>query len=422
MPAAAAVREGTAGKGNSDGMEYGKLEAAEHESTRGLWERVFDEDTERFADYYYGIKAAENEIFAAKEAGIPRAMLHLNPYDVYLGKRAFSVHYIVGVATASEYRHRGLMRRLLHCAVEEMYGRREPFTFLMPAAEAIYRPFGFRFIYEQRQGTLSFSPAPETNVSSAHPSGRTGRGSAGAGSYRFMRAEDIPLLSEFSGKILRERFCVYAKRDPHYYEVLMAEQASENGGVILLFREGDICGWFYYGIEGGAELREIVLSEGAESVFARAVSELFGKKYRAGKALGISAPAAGHLVSARKNAGGILSLNGEKKIPVIMARIIHLEEFLSSFTADEPVSLSLEVSDDILPGNNGTFLWQLDSGHADVSRVSRAALSGDPDLRIGIADLTELLFGRGNLPLPENILKKLKSVRFYDKVFLNEIV
>lgn len=46
-------------------------------------------------------------------------------------------------------RHRGYMRSLLLQMMEDMRKRQLPFCFLMPAAEAIYTPFQFAFIYDQ---------------------------------------------------------------------------------------------------------------------------------------------------------------------------------------------------------------------------------------------------------------------------------
>lgn len=387
-------------------MECRKLDKREHDSTRALWERIFKEDTGRFLDYYYGRKAEENEIFVVEDEGLPRAMLQLNPYDVYLGERSAHVHYIVGVATDLKYRHRGLMRRLLQYSMEEMYDQGEPFTFLMPAAEAIYAPFGFRFVYEQRQGVLSLEAAAGAQVQAASLS-------ADKCAYRSMRTEDIPLLVEFSEKILRERFQVYAKRDSHYYELLKEEQASENGDVILLFQNEELCGWFYYGVEGEAELREIVLWEGAEAPFMQAVAELLGGTYKTAKLLGIS-----------EQSGCYLSLSQEKRVPMIMARILHLEEFLSFFRAREPISLLLEVTDDILSANNGVFLWEADQVGSSARRIDRAKTEymAEPDIGLTIAELTQLFFGQSVPSLSEKASKKLNSISFYDKIFLNEIV
>lgn len=135
-----------------DMMRIRKLTKAEHGVTRILWEEVFTEDEDAFLDYYYEVKATENTIYVIEdEAGDPLSMLQLNPYSVRFGKKDRTLHYIVAVATREKYRGRGYMRELLETSASEMYRDGEPFTFLMPAAEAIYYPHGFRFVYRQRQ-------------------------------------------------------------------------------------------------------------------------------------------------------------------------------------------------------------------------------------------------------------------------------
>ena len=71
-------------------------------------------------------------------------MVHLNPCRVSWQGEELTLSYIVAVATEEAYRGQGIMGKLLGMALEEMDRRGEPFTFLMPAAEAIYTPYGFR--------------------------------------------------------------------------------------------------------------------------------------------------------------------------------------------------------------------------------------------------------------------------------------
>ena len=132
-------------------MEIRKLESAEHGKTRFLWEKIFREDSQAFVDYYYFIRTRENTIYVVEEDGAIRAMLQKNPYRMKLEDSVFDSEYIVGVATEKEYRSRGYMRQLLIAALEEENKKKHPFTFLMPAAEAIYSPYDFRYIYHQKE-------------------------------------------------------------------------------------------------------------------------------------------------------------------------------------------------------------------------------------------------------------------------------
>ena len=127
-------------------MEIRYLRQEENERTRPLYEEVFVEDEQAFVDAYYRIKAKDNRILVAEDAGQIAAMLHCNPYTFRFRGQAVPADYIVAVATRRAYRHQGLMRSLLTKALRDMRAEKHPFTFLMPADEAIYTPFDFRLM------------------------------------------------------------------------------------------------------------------------------------------------------------------------------------------------------------------------------------------------------------------------------------
>ena len=131
-------------------MKVRRLEQAEHGLTRPLYEEVFSEDSKRFIDYYYTEKTKDNQIYVAEEDGGIQAMLHLNPYELNVNGTKKKANYIVAVATRESYRGRGFMKALLETALKDMYREGESFTYLMPVAEAIYTPHGFRTLYTQQ--------------------------------------------------------------------------------------------------------------------------------------------------------------------------------------------------------------------------------------------------------------------------------
>ena len=81
-------------------------------------------------------------------------MVQMNPYLLQAGGRRWRVDYLVGVATRKEKRHQGYMRRLLERMMADLREEQMPFCYLMPAAEAIYRPFGFTYIFRQPEWEL----------------------------------------------------------------------------------------------------------------------------------------------------------------------------------------------------------------------------------------------------------------------------
>ncbi len=116
---------------------------------RNLWEEAFPEDSKEFVNYYFKEKLKDNRILALKEGEKIDAMIHLNPYLLNVRNLQWNVDYLVGVATDKKKRHRGYMSQLLHRMMADMSQEKVPFCFLMPADEAIYRPFGFTFIFRK---------------------------------------------------------------------------------------------------------------------------------------------------------------------------------------------------------------------------------------------------------------------------------
>lgn len=380
-------------------MQLRKLEQKEHRLTRRLWEEVFREDSKEFLDYYYFIKTKENEIYVIEEENEIRAMLQLNPYRVRVGERIFDSRYIIAVATSKPYRSRGFMGNLLRRSMQDMYERKLPFTFLMPAAEAIYTPYDFRFVYDQRQGTMytqkTIQNLPERDAS--------------------MR--DAEQLAEFFEKSFSSEWQVVTVRDEAYYQTRILEQQSESGGIRVLRKEnGMLAGMYHYGIEpdGKITVLEPCVLSGYEEAFRFSVSGLAGVDRRV------------NILACPDNL--VCCLSDEVKKPLIMVRILHLRTLLEnvSIREGEAISCSFAVLDPILTKNSGVYRIRSEAdGKITVQETE------DSQGVLTIAALTEFLFGYKTLEelrqengvhLTEELVRELEKIKVFKKVFLNEIV
>ena len=171
------------------------LSAEEKERSRALYEAVFTEDSKKFVDYYYRYKTKDNEILALEEDQQLVSMLHLNPYRMIVNGYEVKSNYIVAVATHADYRHRGYMRLLLEKALGDMAVQRMPFTFLMPASEAIYAPYDFVWIC----------------------------------SHTDLQGRVAQMDAEGQNQYLAKRYQMFCKRDMRYMECQMAERLAEQG-------------------------------------------------------------------------------------------------------------------------------------------------------------------------------------------------
>ena len=123
-----------------------------------LYRAAFPEDKDAFVNYYYSYVTKNNKILVLEQEEEIASMLHLNPYRLSVNGTVCDAYYYVAVATRADCRHQGMMRKLLHKSLNDIYEEGHPFTYLMPANKAIYEPFDFRIVYQQKKVELSLAP------------------------------------------------------------------------------------------------------------------------------------------------------------------------------------------------------------------------------------------------------------------------
>ena len=373
------------------GMEItsGKAaKAVENQRARKLYEEIFDEDSPAFVDYYFRVKAAENEIFVVEnEKQEILATLHLNPYKMmFCGEKA-KTNYIVAVATRADCRHQGMMRSLLQASLQEMYRREETFTWLMPAAEAIYRPFGFRFIYEKNKMTVTADVLQRAETDEnwqIHSDQEVSRDIF----CEEAKKEDLAELACFAEKQLSKLAEVYTVHDIAYFEQRMQEVGCEGGSLILIRKEKEICGYFL-ALKKDREAWEIVVEDAVQKKAFPAVFHWFGASEE--KCTFTAFPQIWEQYAQSEN------------VPAIKGRIVHLERFVCYLKIKKEQEWKIRLTDSLIPENNGYFIIKTGIEGGSLIRVENLSEKEKKMFcSMDIGQLTEELF---RLP-----------------VFLNEVV
>lgn len=130
----------------------------EKKRSEALYREAFPEDKDAFVKYYYSYVTKNNKILVLEQDGEISSMLHLNPYCLSVNGTETDAYYYVAVATRSNCRHQGMMRKLLYRSLNDIYAEGHPFTYLMPANRVIYEPFDFRIVYQQKKVELPLNP------------------------------------------------------------------------------------------------------------------------------------------------------------------------------------------------------------------------------------------------------------------------
>ena len=328
----------------------------EKQRARALYEEVFSEDSKTFVDYYFQVKAAENEIYVVEDTDADDilATLHLNPYKMEFCGHRVDTSYIVAVATRRDCRHHGLMASLLYSSLCDLYDQGSPFTWLMPAAEAIYRPFGFRFIYRKNHMILSKKAC------------NTGKKVSVC--CREAKRQDLDELADFAKQRLPQLAQVYTVHDRAYFAQRMLELSSEGGSLVLFLAEGKICGYFLASAEK-KEAWEIVVGGQYEEDAKTAMLLWFGLDEDAEVK-----------VSAFPRAW---EQSGEYSYaPAIMGRIVHLERFVRCLCLAREKEWHIKLQDDIIAENNGSFRITVGKTGCTLTRLE-GNMQGLREMEIG---------------------------------------
>ena len=371
------------------GITSGKAtKAVENQRARKLYEEIFDEDSPAFVDYYFRVKAAENEIFVVEnEKQEILATLHLNPYEMMFCGEKVKTNYIVAVATRADCRHQGMMRSLLQASLQEMYRRKETFTWLMPAAEAIYRPFGFRFIYEKNKMTVTADVLRRAETDEKWQI-HSDQAVSGDIFCEEAKKEDLAELACFAEKQLSKLAEVYTVHDIAYFEQRMQEVGCEGGSLILIRKEKEICGYFL-ALKKDREAWEIVVEDAVQKKAFPAVLHWFGASEE--KCTFTAFPQIWEQYAQSEN------------VPAIMGRIVHLERFVCCLKIKKEQEWKIRLTDSLVPENNGYFIIKTGIEGGSLIRVENLSEKEKKMFcSMDIGQLTEELF---RLP-----------------VFLNEVV
>lgn len=372
-------------------LEEAKANGIENvrEDVYALWRECFG-DTEAYTDFYFEWVVPYNRILTLYREGKLCSMLHLNPYTLGVAGKEVKSDYIVGVATKADERRKGYMGLLIDRAFELMYEEERPFTYLMPAAQAIYYPYDFRIVYTQEDWTLELRKAAADNTS----------GSSGLQLLKldYTDRRNRKLLTEFTSGILKREYDVYVLRSRKYYEKLLRSMESAGGGLALVLEQGKAVGYAAYMLEDGLSIAECICEPRLKK---RVLKRLYEEYFPA--------------------------LKEEKDFkPSIMMRIVNLRVFLEGLRGEEEISLVIEASDARIHENNG--IYRLVCGREE-SRVTPTQEL--PQLSGNVAELTRLFFGQMSMEeieelIPgenkEEILSAISKIHLYKKNFINDVV
>ena len=380
------------------------------QQVKRLWKDCFH-DTSDYMEFYFDYKSRDNVVLGLEEDGELVSMVQLNPYELSVNQHHVHSYYIVGVATDERYRKRGLMRKLLRESMELMYQEKVPFTYLMPAKEAIYLPFDFRIVTTQRRKSIPLYHWSDKKKSSYQAAGLHTHESTPAVKIQRITTSENDLhreLADYANETMNKQEQIYTVRDTYYYERAIAELEACGGALLAVCVQGVLKGYASFAVEmDKVEIWEFFCEPDWESFLVDSVMEFV----------------------MQRDSKDVYEEVEPSTAPPIMARIIHIEEFLKLIRAEETLELVIEVKDPLIKENCGTYRCNFGKNESKICKVSEVSCLR-PDLSGTIDAWTQFFFGRleekqvrdfiqSDVP---SVMEKLKVLGLFRDVYLNEIV
>ncbi|MBY7141812.1 GNAT family N-acetyltransferase [Virgibacillus sp. NKC19-3] len=287
------------------------------------------------------------------EDGQLAAKVHLIPLSCYIHGKSFAMGGISGVATWPEFRRQGMVKHLLHHALQQMKQNGQTLSFLHPFAFAFYRKYGWEHVFTEQQYSI--------------PLEKLKKQWGGEGYVRRIQS-DISVLHRIYTEYAKT-FNGMLERDERWWRQRVLKDQSQHIA-IAYSGNGHPEGYIIY------HVKEQVLTV-KEMVY----TNLNGHK--------LLLQFIGNHDSMAEKANLIVSEDNhlpllldeprfEQKLhPYFMARIVDVQSFLEEYPFQGDSNLIAAVEDDFFPENSGNYqLGKGDGRDEQVIECSIQVLTG----------------------------------------------
>jgi predicted acetyltransferase len=296
-------------------------EMEEREETKRLWSICFA-DPEEFTELYFRHRFSSETNHVWREGGEIVAALQTIPYPMLLGGRTLQTAYMSGVCTHSDFRNRGIMRRLMADVHRKLYSRGVAAATLIPAEQWLfdyYGTMGYAGIFRRQLAAVyaeEVKTPPEISLCEVSDA-------------------DEELCSYFCAIQSERDFYLLHTADD--LQMVFADIAMGDAAAFVAKRNGEICGLVIaYGRENRIEIEEITATD---KVINRLLITKIAERFP-GKPLMLVLP---------PSDGNITDMG--------MMRVINAEALLSAFAAKHrDAALLLDIHDEEIAENCGRYV------------------------------------------------------------------
>ncbi|MEN1967663.1 GNAT family N-acetyltransferase [Lentibacillus sp. N15] len=288
-------------------------------------------------------EAQRHTIWGWMEAGQLAAKVHLIPLSCYINGQAFSMGGVSAVATWPEYRRQGMIKQLLYHALTSMKENGQSISFLHPFAFSFYRKYGWEHAFTEQHDSIPIEQLKRNwNLEE--------------GSYVRRIQPNIPLLHR-----------IYTEFAKVYNGMLVRDEAwwkqrvlSENDQIAVAYnKQGEPAGYMIYNVkENVFDVRELAYTDGHGQ---KQLLHFIANHDSMAEKVKLTAPEQNNLP---------LLLDEprfeQKLVPYFMARIVDVQRFLQEYPFHGEGNLTLVITDDFFPENNGSYQLKITTDETTV--------------------------------------------------------
>ena len=291
---------------------------------------------------------------------------------------------VTSVGVMPSHRRRGILRQLMRRQLDDVLGRGEPLAILWASEEPIYGRFGYgvatlKAAISADRDRIAFRGEPDS-----------------AGRVRLIDAEEAArVLPPIWDRAQADRPGLFARSPEWWQEYRLPDPEHRRRGsgprfIALLELDGSPEAYSLYRVKESWD-------EGFPASTLRVIETIATSPARqsarsgASSSASISSPASSR-TSWRPTIPLLLAVTESRRLRMrvsdgLWLRILDLERALEARSYAGEGTLVLELTDEFVPGNAGT--WTLEAGSAGA-KVSRG---GDAELRLDIRDLASAYLG-----------------------------
>lgn len=311
-------------------------------------------------------EAARHRIFGCYVDNELAGKLHIIPLEVFIQGTRFSMGGISSVATWPEYRRQGVAKKLLKKSLSDMKEKGEVVSLLHPFNVGFYRKYGWELAFNRKKYSL--------------PIEKLKRDWKTAGYVR--RNQDV--------KLLHDIYTDYAKS---YNGMLVRDEAWWKQRVLT---------------DQGAQVRVAYNSAGEPEAYLiytvrKNILNVLDLAYRNNNGIQLiyeflsNHDSMAEKIEMTVPENDLLPLMlhdptfSQEIEPYFMARIVDVHAFLQIYPfINKDKTVKLEVTDEILPENDGCYVMKTNKNKTDVTKIQEKT---DTGISCSVQQLTALLLG-----------------------------